>query len=57
LQLSWPSAITGFVLEHSKLLPSDAWTLVPAPPTIEGDRIVVSVEVSTGADFYRLRKP
>jgi hypothetical protein len=50
--ISWPSGVTGFVLESSEVLPSAVWTSV--------DGVVnnsVTVSASGPGKFYRLRKP
>ena len=58
LRLAWPKAATGFVLEETeRISPSPTWqALAPAPQT-EGDEFAVTVSVSAGNRFFRLRKP
>ena len=55
--LSWPAASTGYVLESTAKFPAQTWTAVTTPPTVVGDQNTLSVDASTGTQYYRLRKP
>jgi hypothetical protein len=55
--ISWPVNATGFGLESSdSLLPATNWAAEPTPPAVVGDQNVVTLEVSAGAKFFRLKK-
>lgn len=55
--LSWPSASTGFTLESKTNLSLMAWATVAPAPVIVSGQYVVTNSVSTGNNYYRLRKP
>ncbi len=57
LVLSWPTLVSGFVLESATALPTANWSAVPETPSVAGDQNVVTVTAGGGAKFYRLRKP
>jgi hypothetical protein len=54
--LSWPAADTNHVLEASQTLPSTNWVLVPQVPSVQGDKRVVTEELTNPQKFYRLRR-
>ncbi len=55
--ISWPTNATGFGLQSSDtLLPAANWASEPTPPALVGDQNVVTLEVSVGAKFFRLKK-
>ncbi len=58
LNLRWPAAATGYVLEQSNTLGAAAtWTAVDSTPVTEGDSKRVSLALpTTGARYYRLKK-
>lgn len=56
LQLAWPSAATGFVLETSPSLSSPQWQTVAGSPEIIGEVFQMVVNPAQTA-FYRLAKP
>lgn len=58
LNLRWPQAATGFVLESSPRLESDApWQAVGQVPVAEGDLWRVAVVLpQTGSRYFRLKK-
>lgn len=57
LMLSWPTTSSGFVLERTGTLGPDSWAAVAGTPVVEGDRNVMTLEMSRTAEFYRLRRP
>jgi hypothetical protein len=56
--ISWPAPSTGFVLEQTDQFFSGAtsWTLVNAQTVVVNGRNTVTVDISTGTRFYRLRQ-
>ncbi|MBI3415999.1 MAG: RHS repeat protein [Verrucomicrobia bacterium] len=55
--LSWPAASAGFVLQTSPSLGSGAqWIDVSVTPAAEGNLSVVTINVGSETQFYRLRK-
>jgi len=56
LQLSWPASYTGFrLLEAGTLAPPQAWLIVDAQPTLEGQKLVVTIpQVPGQTRFYKL---
>lgn len=56
LQLSWPANAAGYVLESTAGLPAQTWTRVASSTTTNGDVISVTLNVTGGRQFYRLRK-
>ena len=54
---SWASSSTGFVLETAGAVNSPTWTLVATPAVVAGGQNSVTVDISNGTQFYRLRKP
>jgi len=57
LVLSWPAAVTGFVLEFTDILTAPIWSVIDAIPVVEGEQNVITVKASGSVRFYRLRKP
>jgi hypothetical protein len=56
LQISWPAAAPGFVLESSAAFsPPADWTPVPNPVVLLGDRNTVTVDMTHETTFFRLR--
>lgn len=57
VQLSWPLAAEGFVLQETgQLTPTPTWTAVTVPPETVGDRRQVTVPTAGEAKFYRLAR-
>lgn len=56
LVLAWPAADTNYVLEASETVRSTNWVLVPQVPSVQGDKRVVTEEISGQQKFYRLRR-
>ncbi len=52
LTLSWPAGVVGFTLESATALPAAAWS--PVSGVVNNQ---VTVDVSAGTLFYRLRSP
>jgi sugar lactone lactonase YvrE len=52
---SWPSTITGFILESSQSLASPAWETVFPPPNVVGAENRVTITVFGPTRFYRRR--
>lgn len=56
VQLSWPEAAKGFVLESAAAVEGAPWTRVTETPTVTGGQFRISVTVSSDARFFRLRR-
>jgi uncharacterized repeat protein (TIGR03803 family) len=56
LILSWPTNQVGFVLQCSDKLSPSNWVDCTNQLSISGDKFCVTNPVSTGAQFFRLRK-
>lgn len=57
LELRWPAAATGFVLESSPALGTGAnWQAVSQSPQTEGSNLKVVLPTTGTASYYRLRK-
>jgi hypothetical protein len=56
--LSWPSSssASGFVLQHSNTLSPANWTDVATIPTVTKGENQVTVSVSSGTTFFRLKQ-
>jgi hypothetical protein len=54
--VSWPSAATGFVLQHNTSLAPLSWQLAPQTPIDNGVVKSILVAPSSGTAFYRLVK-
>jgi hypothetical protein len=57
VQLYWPVAAEGFVLESSSALPATTWSTVGIPTTIIGQEYSVTVTNLQAHAFYRLSLP
>ncbi|MFO1499221.1 MAG: hypothetical protein U1G07_12640 [Verrucomicrobiota bacterium] len=57
LVLTWPTSATGFVLEATAALSPATWTPVATAAVVAGDKNSVTIDASSGTQFYRLRKP
>lgn len=58
LELSWPAGAAGFVLETTASLEQPgAWLAVTNAPVTANGRNRVTQSVTSGAGYYRLRKP
>lgn len=59
VRIAWPSAEVGFTLETTDRLvfPGGVWTNVSNSAVRVGDENTVTVPISTGTRYYRLRKP
>jgi hypothetical protein len=56
--LSWPAAATGFVLEQNgNLIQTTGWSGVSQSVTTTNGTNYVTVPVSPGYNFFRLKKP
>ena len=55
--ISWPSDGTDFVLEQSSDLGSPTWATIGATPEDDGWTKTVTMPVTMGNKFFRLRKP
>jgi hypothetical protein len=57
LILSWPTNAAGFALQSTVgLSPSITWNDCTNTPTIVGTQFILTNNISSGAQFYRLRK-
>ncbi|MDW8310671.1 MAG: Calx-beta domain-containing protein, partial [Verrucomicrobiales bacterium] len=56
LAVSWPRALTGYVLQVANTLESGRWTTLATEPALQGDEYVVTRDPRRGAEFYRLKK-
>lgn len=58
IEISWPADAIGFVLEtNDSLSPASGWAPAPAVSAVAGDKNVVTMEIGSGAKFFRLKKP
>ena len=58
LSLWWPAYPGGFTLESSMTLGSGApWTMVTPVPVLIGNQYGGPINVGSGVQFFRLRKP
>jgi len=53
----WPTSATDFILESTSTLSPPNWTLVTTPPVVVGDQNTVTINVTTGNGYYRLKNP
>jgi hypothetical protein len=54
--VAWPAVDTNYVLEASETLRPANWAQVPQGPSVQGDKRLVTEEVSETPKFYRLRR-
>jgi hypothetical protein len=58
INLFWPAAPGGFVLEESPTLGADAvWTSAGATLTLSGNLWTATIPITGSVQFYRLRQP
>ena len=58
LLLWWPLVAQDFILEVTdNLLPPASWAQERNTRVVVGDRVTVTIKMSTAARYYRLRKP
>ncbi len=56
--ITWPLSAGGYLLETSdNLAAMTSWVTVTNPPAIAGFQNAVTIDVSAGSRFFRLRKP
>ena len=57
--LAWPAAATGFRLQQSSVVPAGdgAWSYVATLPVLVGGENRVTLAVTPGHRFFRLRNP
>ncbi|MBE7503056.1 MAG: immunoglobulin domain-containing protein [Verrucomicrobiales bacterium] len=56
LELSWPTGVTGYVLQHTEALLPAAWVDVTTGVVVVGDKHTKSVNPIEQSGFYRLIK-
>jgi hypothetical protein len=56
LKLLWPLSAPGFQLEQTSNLSGGSWTAVTTAPAIQNGQHVVTVPLSSAAQFFRLRQ-
>lgn len=56
VQISWPSAAAGFILQFTTALPG-GWGPVQAAPAVQGDQNVITEAAGAGRKYYRLISP
>jgi hypothetical protein len=54
LALSWPTPAAGYYLQQTAVLPATSWSKTTNPANVVGDRIQVSVPVTSSNTFFRL---
>jgi uncharacterized repeat protein (TIGR03803 family) len=54
--LSWPATTSDMILEMTEALPATVWAAVTTLPTQIGDQQVVTLEITSENQFFRLRK-
>jgi uncharacterized repeat protein (TIGR01451 family) len=58
LELSWPSSARGFVVERApSLTPPAQWSALANPPVLSNGKSTVTLALSSGTSFFRLRNP
>jgi hypothetical protein len=60
VHILWPLTAADFVLDEADILnasPTTAWTQIPFPYQTNATEISVTLPLSVGNKFYRLRKP
>ncbi len=55
--LSWEAPATGFVLQQSSGLAPNSWTTSSAILTTNSTNVTVTVNVTNGYQFFRLKNP
>ncbi len=55
VMVAWPAAVTGFVLEQNSALETTNWIEITNAPVVVGGERQVTLPVSPGSAFYRLR--
>lgn len=55
--LSWPTNAVGFGLEHSPDLTGTSWLTVPNLINVSGTNNEVTIPLSAGSEFFRLKSP
>lgn len=56
LTLSWPVSAMEFAVEETDSLVQPSWRALSATPVIQGQQNTVTVPISSGTKFYRLRQ-
>jgi hypothetical protein len=57
LVFSWPVSTTAFELESApSLSPEAVWETIPTTPIVNGDRQTLTLDATTTAQFFRLKK-
>jgi len=56
LELRWPATEAGFFVEAAPN-PAGPWARLPAPPALDGDQRVQTIEPTGQARFFRLARP
>jgi hypothetical protein len=56
LVVSWPATATDFVLKSTPSLTSPTWTAVSEPKVVDGSNVTVTIQPSSGNQFYRLER-
>lgn len=58
IRVNWPGAAAGFLLETTpSLAPPVTWTVVTPAPGVENGQFIHRTNLTTSAQFFRLRKP
>ena len=56
LVFTWPADVPGFMLEYTTNLPPTSWTSNSVLPAIVGGNYTVTIPITAGNKFYRLKK-
>jgi hypothetical protein len=56
-RLSWPTNAANYLLECATALPAPEWAAVTNRPQVIGDQFLLTIDLSGGHNFYRLRRP
>ncbi|MBI3415185.1 MAG: Ig-like domain-containing protein [Verrucomicrobia bacterium] len=57
IQLNWPATAAGFVVEQTDALArATVWQPVAILPTVQGNELSLTLPVSAGSHFFRLRQ-
>jgi hypothetical protein len=57
VQLRWPTAATGFVLQQNTNLATTNWVPAPGAPSTNGTNSVISFPLTNPQSYFRLREP
>ncbi|MCL4177354.1 MAG: hypothetical protein KJ072_06370 [Verrucomicrobia bacterium] len=58
LEIGWPATTPGAILESTSApWANPGWSVEPATPAVVGDQNLVTLDIGSGAKFFRLKQP